>query len=171
MRYLPYILLFLMTVSEVSDLLDGYIARKYNQVSDFGKIFDPMADSIARLSVFLTFTLPPVYMSMWLIFVLLYRDAVISTLRTICALRGFALAARPSGKIKAVVQAVAAFAILLLMIPYSLGYLSQHALHVSALYIVGAACIYTLFSGVDYIYAHREHIKKLLVTSKRKADA
>ena len=90
---LPYVLLFLLGVFELSDAFDGYIARKYNQVSDFGKIFDPMADSIARISVLLTFTQPPVNLPLPLIFVFLYRDSVISTLRTICALKGFALAA------------------------------------------------------------------------------
>jgi CDP-diacylglycerol--glycerol-3-phosphate 3-phosphatidyltransferase len=56
---LPYILLFLLGISELSDACDGYFARKYNQVTDLGKILDPMADSIYRISVFLTFTLPP----------------------------------------------------------------------------------------------------------------
>lgn len=57
---LPYVLLFLLTLAELSDALDGYLARKFNQVTDLGKILDPMADSIYRTSVFLTFTLPPI---------------------------------------------------------------------------------------------------------------
>ena len=114
---LPYILLFLFGISELSDAFDGYIARKYNEVTDLGKILDPMADSIYRISVFLTFTLPPIKLPMILIFIILYRDSVVSTLRTICALKGFALAARPSGKIKAVIQAIAAFTTIVLLIP------------------------------------------------------
>lgn len=159
---LPYILLFLLGVSELSDVFDGYLARKYNQVTDFGKILDPMADSIYRISVFLTFTQEPVFLPLPLIFIFLYRDSVVSTLRTICALRGFALAARLSGKAKAVVQAIAAFAILILMIPFSLGYISSSTLHWSSTFIVGAAGIYTIFSGIDYIYANRLYIIKLL---------
>lgn len=159
---LPYILLFLLGVSELSDAFDGYIARKYNQVTDLGKILDPMADSIARISVFLTFTLGPVQLPMLLIFVFLYRDSVVSTLRTICALKGFALAARLSGKIKAVIQAIAAFLIILLMIPHSLGYISTATLHSISTWIVGAAALYTVYSGYDYIYSNRLYIKKLL---------
>jgi len=98
---LPYVLIFLLGMSEFSDAFDGYIARKTNQVTDLGKILDPMADSIYRISVFLTFTLDPIRVPMILIFVFIYRDSVISTLRTICALRGYTLAARISGKIKA----------------------------------------------------------------------
>lgn len=163
---LPYVLLFLLSVAELSDAFDGYLARKYNQVSDFGKIFDPLADSITRLSVLLTFTQPPVSLPMILVFIFLYRDSVISTLRTICALRGFTLAARISGKIKAVIQAVASFMILGLMISYTLGHLSLQALQAYSSWIVACAAVYTLFSGVDYIYANRLYIRKLLTKSK-----
>lgn len=162
---LPYVLLFLLTVSEFSDALDGYLARKYNQVTDLGKILDPMADSIYRISVFLTFTLEPIKVPMIFIFVFLYRDSVTSTLRTICALRGFALAARISGKIKAVIQAVCAFAILILMIPHSLGWMSTAHLHTASTWIVGFAAFYSFLSGVDYVYANREFIRRLLTTS------
>lgn len=162
LQVLPYILLFLLGVSELSDAFDGYIARKYNQVTDLGKILDPMADSIYRISVFLTFTLEPVKLPMLIIFVFLYRDSVVSTLRTICALKGFALAARRSGKIKAVVQAVAAFIVILLMIPWSLGYLTTAKLHQFSTWVVSIAAIYTLFSGLDYIYSNRIYIKKIL---------
>lgn len=159
---LPYVLLFLLGVSELSDACDGYFARKYNQVTDLGKILDPMADSIARISAFLTFTLEPVSLPIPLIFIFLYRDSVVSTLRTICALKGFALAARTSGKIKAVIQGLAAFIILILMIPHSTGDMSTESLHVASTWIVGLAGIYTIFSGVDYIYSNRFYILKLL---------
>lgn len=159
---LPYVLLFLLGVSELSDACDGYFARKYNQVTDLGKILDPMADSIARISAFLTFTLEPVRLPVSLIFIFIYRDSVVSTLRTICALKGFALAARTSGKIKAVVQGMAAFAILMLMIPHSLGDLSAESLHLASTWIVGLAGMYTIFSGIDYIYSNRQYIRKLL---------
>lgn len=165
---LPYVLLFLLGVSELSDAFDGYIARKYDQVSDFGKIFDPMADSIARISVLLTFTQPPVSLPLPLIFVFLYRDSVISTLRTICALKGFALAARTSGKIKAVIQAIAAFCILFLMIPESMGVISQTTLQFYSSLVVSVAAFYALFSGADYLYANRSYIKRLLQAKPKK---
>lgn len=163
---MPYVLLFLLAITELSDAFDGYVARKYNQVTDLGKILDPMADSIARLSVFLTFTLDPILLPMPLIFVFFYRDSMVSTLRTICALKGVALAARVSGKIKAVIQALAGIAVTCLLIPYSLGYLSLEHLQQKALWIVGAAGIYTIYSGIDYIYANRGHIAKLLQLPK-----
>lgn len=160
---LPYALLFLFAISEFSDVIDGYLARRYNQVTDLGKLLDPMADSIYRICVFLTFTLPPVNLPMVLLFIFLYRDFVISTLRTICALKGFTLAARASGKLKAIVQAVAALGVILMLIPFSLGQLSQENLQSWSAYLVSFAAVYTILSGVEYIYANRKYIQKLLV--------
>ncbi len=111
--WLPYLLLILLTICECSDLFDGFLARKRNQVTDLGKILDPMADTITHISLFLTFTQGMIQLPLVLIFVFLYRDLFISTLRTLCALRGVALAARFSGKVKAVIQATVAFAIIL----------------------------------------------------------
>lgn len=159
---LPYVLLFLLCLSELSDAFDGYLARKYDQVTDLGKVLDPMADSISRISVFLTFTLEPVRLPMLLVFIFLYRDSVVSTLRTVCALKGLALAARTSGKIKAVIQGLAAFIVLLLMIPHSLGYLSTNDLHTAGTIIVGIAAIYTIYSGFDYICSNWQYIARLL---------
>jgi CDP-diacylglycerol--glycerol-3-phosphate 3-phosphatidyltransferase len=167
---LPYALLCLLGISELSDALDGYFARRYNQVTDFGKILDPMADSIYRISIFLTFTLEPIKVPMILIFVFIYRDSVTSTLRTICALRGYALAARMSGKLKAIIQAIAAFAILILMIPHSTGKLETETLHIASSWIVGFTALYAFLSGIDYIYANRHYITKLLTLPRTKAQ-
>lgn len=166
-KALPYALLFLLGVSELSDALDGLLARKYNQVTDLGKILDPMADSISRISVFLTFTQPPVNIPLVFVFIFLYRDSVISTLRTICALRGFALAARPTGKMKAVIQAVCSFVIVLLLIPHSLGRLSDLALYQLSTSFVFVACMYALYSGADYLYANRGHIQRVLIRKRK----
>ena len=157
---LPMILLGLLTISELSDFFDGFIARKWDQVTDLGKILDPMADSIARISVFLTFTQGFIKLPLLLVLVFLYRDVVISMLRTLCALRGVTLAARISGKIKAVIQAIAAFVILVLMIPFAMGSLSLEKLQSISFYVVAAAALYTLFSGIEYIYANRSFIKQ-----------
>lgn len=165
-QMLPYALLMLMGVSELSDAFDGYLARKFNQVTDLGKVLDPMADSISRISVFLTFTLDPVRLPMLLIFVFLYRDSVVSTLRTVCALKGFALAARTSGKIKAAIQALAAFIVLALMIPHSLGILSSNQLHFYSTTVVGLASVYTVYSGFDYIHSNWQYIARLLWLQK-----
>lgn len=165
-QQLPYVLLGLLALSEFTDLCDGFFARRYNQVTDFGKLLDPMADSISRTSVFLAFTQPPIHIPVWLVFIFMYRDSVVSTIRTVCALRGVALAARPSGKIKAGVQAIAAIVILFLLIPATNGEITSDALTFSATIIVSFAALYTLYSGIDYINANRQHLVRLLKPAK-----
>ena len=160
LKLLPYLLICLMALSELSDLFDGLLARKKNQVTNLGKILDPMADSIFRISVLLTFTQGIIRLPMILVFVFIYRDMVISTLRTVCALKGVALAARLSGKIKAVLQAVVGFFILLLLIPYSWGLLSLERLRDLSLYAVSLAALYTLLSAAEYLIANRSYIKR-----------
>ncbi len=161
-RVLPYCLLTLLCFSELSDAFDGYLARRFNQVTDFGKIVDPMADSICRMSIFLSYTLPPVHLPVPLIIVFIYRDSIISTLRTLCALKGYALAAQTSGKIKAAIQAAAAIVVVLLMIPFSLGVISEKTLSDAATGVIGFAAVYTLYSGFEYLYTHRHYVALLL---------
>lgn len=163
---LPWLLIGLLSLTELSDLFDGFLARRRNQVTDLGKVLDPMADSIFRLSVLLTFTQGIIQLPLLLVCLFFYRDSMIGTLRTICAMRGVALAARLSGKIKAGLQAASAFAILILMIPYSVGLLSLENLRTISFYIVLTAALYTLFSGLEYVMANFSFIKRALSIGK-----
>lgn len=159
---LPWLLLVFIIIAEISDMCDGYLARKYNQVTDLGKILDPMADSIYRISVFLTFTRPPISIPIWIVFAFIYRDTLISGIRTVCALKGFALAARVSGKIKAIIQGVAAILVIVLLILESYGLVSPQELTSYSTMIVGFTAIYALLSSVDYIVANRFYLSKVL---------
>ncbi|HRW58922.1 MAG TPA: CDP-alcohol phosphatidyltransferase family protein [Chlamydiales bacterium] len=161
--YVPYILLFIMGICQVTDLIDGFVARKRNEVSDFGKVIDPMADSIMNLSIYLTFTAGWVQIPILLVFVFFYREFFISTLRTICALKGMALGARKSGKIKTFLNAVVEFFIVILMIPYTMGFISLDTLQNISVCAVSIAAIYTVLTMVDYIYANRTYLKKALL--------
>lgn len=158
---MPYFLLGILLLCEITDIVDGFLARRKNLVTDVGKIIDPMADTITHISVFFTFTQGMVSIPLLLVFVLLYREFAISALRTLCALKGYALAARKSGKLKAILQAVVCFLIVVLMIPYTLGYLSLDTLQIVSLISVSVIAIYTVATLVDYFYSNREYIKKL----------
>ncbi len=157
---LPFILIFLLVLSELSDFFDGFLARRFNLVTELGKILDPMADSITRLTILLTFTQGFIQLPLILVFAFVYRDAMISTLRTVCAFRGVTLAARTSGKIKAVLQASSIFAILILMIPYAWGRLPLLQLQNISFIIISAAAVYTVFAGGEYIWANRSYIRQ-----------
>lgn len=157
---LPLILICLLIFSELSDFFDGYLARKFGLVTELGKILDPMADSITRLTILLTFTQGLINLPLPLVFVFIYRDAMISTLRTVCAFRKVTLAARTSGKIKAILQAVSIFSILILMVLYTWGMVPLTQLQHVSFVIVCVAAIYTVFSGAEYIWANRFYIKQ-----------
>lgn len=167
---LPWLLVGLLSITELSDLFDGILARRRNQVTELGKVLDPMADSIFHFSVLLTFTQGLIQLPLLLVSVFFYRDSVISTLRTVCAMRGVALGARISGKIKAGVQAACTFVITIFMIPYSLGLVSLEMLRDISFYSVLTAACYTIFSGFEYIYANWNYIKRALLTQREMAQ-
>lgn len=159
---LPYLLLVLVAIAELSDFFDGVLARRNNQVTELGKLLDPMADSIFRLSVFFTFTQGAIQLPMLLILILFMRDSLISTLRTICALRGVALAARFSGKVKALLQASTIVYVLVLMLFYSVGNIDLPVLQSFSFYGVLIVACYTIYSGVEYVLANRFFIRKAI---------
>ncbi|MFA6118583.1 MAG: CDP-diacylglycerol--glycerol-3-phosphate 3-phosphatidyltransferase [Parachlamydiales bacterium] len=161
--WVPYILLFILLFCELTDLVDGFLARRKNQVTEIGKLIDPMADSITNITVFFTFTQGWVGVPVLLVFVFLYREFFITTLRSICALNGYALAARTSGKIKTLLQAVVTISIVILLIPYTLGLISLETLRWTSLALVGTAATYSIISAIDYIYANKNYLKKFFV--------
>jgi CDP-diacylglycerol--glycerol-3-phosphate 3-phosphatidyltransferase len=100
---------------EASDVADGMTARSRKQVSDVGKLLDPMSDSIARLSYYIGFLVMGLA-SAWMIAVLVYRDVIVSYLRVFTALTGTAMGRRTSGKWKGILQGAVALVILALLI-------------------------------------------------------
>jgi CDP-diacylglycerol--glycerol-3-phosphate 3-phosphatidyltransferase len=158
---LPYLLLAIVALCELTDIFDGFIARRRNQVTNLGKVLDPMADSFFRLSVFFAFTQGDLQLPLMIVLVFFWRDSAVNTLRSLCALQGVPLAARMSGKVKAVVQAVATFFILILMIPYTQGCLSLESFQQLSWMAAGIAAAYTLLSGCEYLFVHRHMIKKV----------
>ncbi|NLJ46399.1 MAG: CDP-diacylglycerol--glycerol-3-phosphate 3-phosphatidyltransferase [Treponema sp.] len=104
----------LFIVMEITDLLDGKIARKTGSVTDFGKFYDPFADSFSRLTYFLAFLVTG-FLPAWVFLLVLYRDITVSFVRLLAMRKNIVISARPSGKIKAVIYAVACGAVLTLV--------------------------------------------------------
>jgi CDP-diacylglycerol--glycerol-3-phosphate 3-phosphatidyltransferase len=109
------ITLALSLVLEATDALDGWVARKYGIVSDFGKLFDPFSDAFARFTLFLGLYAIGIA-DLWMILVIFYRDSSISFFRSVAASNQVVIAARQSGKIKALVQAFGVNTILFLLV-------------------------------------------------------
>jgi len=96
--------LILLILLEITDALDGYFARRFNLVSDIGKIIDPFTDTVLHLTIFSIF-LYDGSMPLWMYLISLYRDMLSMFLRILSAMRGIALAAKFSGKLKTLARA------------------------------------------------------------------
>ena len=91
----------LLAIAEITDYFDGHYARKLDQVSDFGKMFDPFADVFLHLSMFALFATSG-RMPLVCFVLILYREFAQSFLRMVSAKEGVAIAARKGGKVKTV---------------------------------------------------------------------
>ena len=148
--------LLIIIISELTDAFDGALARSRGEVTDFGKLLDPMADSISRITVFVAFMWSGL-IPWWMLLVFIYRDSAVATMRTVCAFRGEVVAARRSGKIKAIVQATAIITILVARIANSLfpQYLNESFVLQLAWWLMLVTTLYTAFSLYEYLNANR----------------
>lgn len=155
----PAALFFFLVLLELSDLTDGWVARLTNSVSDFGKIVDPMADTLVHLSLFFAFSQPPISLPPLLIVPFFYREILVGALRTLAALKGHAVAARSTGKIKTFLQTLLSFGIVGGMYAWQEGWIHLESLQqVSSIACLFVA-IYTLYTGWDYFQAYKKLTK------------
>jgi CDP-diacylglycerol--glycerol-3-phosphate 3-phosphatidyltransferase len=141
--------LVLSLTLEATDFLDGWVARRYNAVTDFGKLFDPFSDAFARFTLFLGLWVVGVA-DLWMILVFFYRDSAISFFRSVAALRGDVVAARQSGKIKALVQAIGTNLILAYLLAAALTPVPNWA-PTAAWGVMVVVTAVTAWSFVDYL--------------------
>ena len=92
-------------ISSITDSVDGHVARKYNQISDFGKFIDPLADKLLVVAALLIFTAKG-QMSSWAAMIVIAREFAVTGLRLIAVENGVVIAAAKSGKIKTSVSLV-----------------------------------------------------------------
>lgn len=154
-----WILLPLIIFAEFTDFLDGYFARKTNQVSDFGKLFDPFADVILHLTVFFCYTISG-YVSPFIMLLFAYREFGMLFVRLLAAQKGVAIGARKGGKFKTVLYVVAGFFSLFLECAKRLGYsLPENLMYIGYIfYIMGLIASYVSF--IDYLVNFIPVIKK-----------
>jgi CDP-diacylglycerol--glycerol-3-phosphate 3-phosphatidyltransferase len=98
----------LFLIAAITDFLDGYLARKWELTSTFGRIADPFADKIVVCGGFVMLTgVSPGLVGQWFAVVILFREFLVSGLRSFLESRGVAFGAARSGKLKMVVQSIA----------------------------------------------------------------
>lgn len=136
-------------IASITDFLDGKIARKYNLVTDFGKFMDPLADKLLVLSALICM-IEYDLVAGWMVIIIVARELTVSILRAIAADNGKVIAASGGGKIKTTSQMIA---IILLLIGANYSNETIVFIGTIAMYI---ATIFTLYSGIDYLYKNKE---------------
>lgn len=135
----------LFVLAAITDYLDGFLARRWEVQTSFGKLMDPLADKILVTSV-LIMLIPMGRLSALVAFLILARELVITGLRGVAAASGLVIAASKLGKWKTFIQIVA-----LATLMFPLGILPIANLHEIGRFILYVALTLTLISGADYV--------------------
>ncbi|MFA5059895.1 MAG: CDP-diacylglycerol--glycerol-3-phosphate 3-phosphatidyltransferase [Candidatus Omnitrophota bacterium] len=154
----------IFTLASLTDFFDGYLAKKYHLISDFGKLMDPIADKFLILAAFIAFVRLQLVVD-WMVVVILGREIIITGLRFYALTKGQVLAAEKAGKHKTVSQMVAIFTILgfivvreaLTKTTYWSGTIELWWRQgIDVLMVVTVAL--TLISGISYLWNNRKFI-------------
>ena len=140
-------------LASITDWLDGYLARKLNQSTDFGRFMDPLADKILVMAAM-------VYMVVlgdiapWILILIESREFIVAGVRMVAANKNVVIAAGFWGKLKTVIQ--------MIMIPVVLSGLGEYCifLHVIGIILIIASVALTIISAIDYIYKNWHVFKK-----------
>ncbi len=134
--YADQVTCIIFIIASVTDALDGYVARKYHLVTNFGKICDPLADKLLVLSLLIALTVKNV-LPLWIVIVILARELTITSLRAVAAGEGIIVAASSLGKIKTIFQMLGII-MLLFHVPL-------------AMVFIYTAVVLTIVSAIEYI--------------------
>lgn len=153
-RILSLIIAILFIIAALTDLLDGYIARKYGIVTKLGQFLDPVVDKLI-VSTAMILMIPIGRIPAWIVVLIIMRDVFVDGLRSIVSSEGVVIQASLMGKKKTLSQIIAVSA---LLIHYDTIFgLDAHLIGIVILYL---ALILTLYSGVDYFVQYYRVIYK-----------
>jgi len=144
-RYGLYAAVALFLLAAATDKLDGHIARRYNQVTNLGKLLDPLADKLL-ISAALVMMVQHHLIPSWIAAVIIGREVLVSGIRILAAAKGIALSADRHGKAKLALQVAAIVAVLLSNYPFA--YVTGFPVDMAMMF---AAVGLTVYSGYKYI--------------------
>jgi CDP-diacylglycerol--glycerol-3-phosphate 3-phosphatidyltransferase len=143
-------------MASITDILDGFFARRYGEVTSLGKFLDPLADKIL-ICLTMIMLIPLGRIPVWMVLIIVMREMAVTGLRGIAISEGIVITASSLGKYKTLFQSIA---VLGLCLHYTYLDLSFHAVGMAFLWV---ALILTVWSGLDYLWKFR----KVLVTRKQ----
>lgn len=155
--------LIIFALAGVTDYLDGEIARRYQYVTNFGKLMDPLVDKVLVAAAFISLV-PLNAIPAWAATIVVARDFLITGLRLMASSKGRVLPAERLGKHKTSWQIVTVLFFLVLLAIHELHFGAmddrwwQHAWNSGGTILLGGVVILTLYSGIGYAWRHRELI-------------
>lgn len=144
-----FILLILFIICAFSDFLDGYIARKNNIVTNFGKFADPLADKILVLALFVILLEQNNALKGWMVTLIFAREFIVTGFRVIAASKSINIAAGWLGKIKTNLQF---FSVILLLL---FGFMNNDIIQIIIQVMLYATILMTIISGTEYIIKNK----------------
>lgn len=158
---LPYfVALVLFVVASFTDFLDGYLARKLNLVTNFGKFLDPFADKVLTNSAFILLMITPNWVEIelirvpaWIVIIMIIRDLAVDGIRMIGVSQGKVIAASKIGKLKTVMQIIAIIFVFLNDAMFA--FLNLPNGFTITDFILYLAALISLISLISYLYNNR----------------
>lgn len=151
-----YIAAAIFVIAALTDSLDGYIARKKNQITKFGKFMDPLADKLLVSSA-LILLVEMDKLPAWVVIIIIAREFAVTGLRLLAASEGITIAANWWGKIKTITQIFAIISLLINNFPFNRINFAFDKL------LIAMAVFFTIVSGIDYFYINR----KVFIVNKK----
>jgi len=155
--------LLVFIIASITDTIDGYMARKYGTVTDFGKFLDPLADKLLVSAALISFVqIKELSIPAWMVTVIISREFIITGIRTVATSKNIIIPAALSGKFKTTFQMIAIVIILAILCLDSFlqTYLEKDYSNIPQLKLIPyilmfITTILTLVSGFSYIFKHK----------------
>lgn len=144
-------------IASITDWIDGYLARKNNQITSFGKFMDPLADKMLTTAAFLILMYWDL-ISPWVLMIVLAREFMVSGIRLVAVTEGEVIAASMWGKAKTVSQMIAIIISLLIIALPIPEYLDGYCVIIINI-LVWISTVLTIISGADYLFKNKHFIK------------
>ena len=159
--------LFIFVTAMLTDIFDGYYARKYNLVTDYGRFLDPLADKVMVLSALISFAVMDV-IPFWMVSLIIFRDVFVSSLRMAMSSKNKTMVTSKIAKRKTLSQVL-----IIIFILFNIGLSSLSISWIGEIilfskqydliyYFTFLVTVFTVFTGFTYLYSNRSVIKQFI---------
>ena len=159
--------LFIFVTAMLTDIFDGYYARKYNLVTDYGRFLDPLADKVMVLSALISFAVMDV-IPFWMVSLIIFRDVFVTGLRMAMSSKNKTMVTSKIAKRKTLSQVL-----IIIFILFNIGLSSLSISWIGEIilfskqydliyYFTFLVTVFTLFTGFTYLYSNRSVIKQFI---------